>query len=64
MRDAFAREWLVEDAAGVSVRDERLERLARQQPDWTYYSPRFERSVLRHLAKRWPLEYRAGHEDA
>jgi hypothetical protein len=46
-------------AAGeVNLRFERLAKLHTLQPNWTYYSPRFERSVLRHLGKRWPLEYR------
>jgi hypothetical protein len=46
-------------AAGeVNLRFERIAQLSKLQPNWTYYSPRFERSVLRHLAKRWPLEYR------
>jgi len=42
----------------VNLRFERIARLSTLQPNWTYYSPRFERAVLRHLAKRWPLEYR------
>jgi hypothetical protein len=42
----------------VNVRFERLRRFSTLQPNWTYYSPGFEASVLRHLAKRWPLEYR------
>lgn len=41
----------------VNVRFERLTKFSTLQPNWTYYSPRFERPVLRHLAKRWPLEY-------
>jgi len=47
-------------AAGgpLAVRFERLGRFSRLQPNWTYYTPRFEHSVLRHLAVRWPLEYR------
>jgi hypothetical protein len=46
-------------AAGeVNLHFERLAKLYTQQPNWTYYSPRFEHSVLRHLSKRWPLEYR------
>jgi len=47
-------------AAGgpVGLRFERLGKLSRLQPNWTYYTPHFEHSVLRHLAKRWPLEYR------
>ncbi len=46
----------------VNLRFERLARLSTLQPNWTYYSPRFERSVLRHLAKRWSLEYRFEQE--
>lgn len=42
----------------VPVRFERLARFSTLQPTWTCYSPGFERTVLRHLAKRWPLEYR------
>jgi hypothetical protein len=46
-------------AAGeVNLRFERLAKLDKGQPNWTYYSPGFERSVLRHLSARWPLEYR------
>ena len=46
-------------AAGeVNVRFARLAKFSRLQPNWTYYSPGFQRTVLRHLAKRWPLEYR------
>lgn len=43
----------------VGLRYERLARLSKLQPNWTYYSRRFEHSVLRHLAGRWTLEYRA-----
>lgn len=42
----------------VNVRFERLARFSTQQPTWTFYSPGFERTVLRHLAKQWLLEYR------
>ena len=42
----------------VNLRFERIAGLSKLQPNWTWYSPRCERSVLRHLAKRWPLEYR------
>ncbi|HYL87744.1 MAG TPA: hypothetical protein VEU32_03145 [Burkholderiales bacterium] len=46
-------------AAGeVGVRYARLAKLSKLQPNWTYYSRRFQHSVLRHLAGRWPLEYR------
>jgi hypothetical protein len=41
----------------VNVRFERLAKFSTLQPNWTYFSPRFERPVLRHLAKRWPLAY-------
>jgi hypothetical protein len=46
----------------LNLRFERLSRLSKLQPNWTYYSPHFERGVLRHLAKRWPLEYRFDQE--
>jgi hypothetical protein len=51
-------------AAGeVNVRFKRLAKLSRLHPVWTYYSPRFERPVLKYLATHWPLEYRL-HEEA
>lgn len=46
----------------VNVRFERLSKFSTLQPNWTYYSAGFERSVLRHLASRWPLEYRLDME--
>ena len=48
----------------INVRFGRLAKFSTLQPNWTYYSPRFERSVLRHLASRWPLEYRFDAEPA
>lgn len=52
-------------AAGeLNVCFERLPKFSTLQPNWTFYSPRFERSVLRHLAKRWPLEYSFDVEQA
>ncbi|HEX7221164.1 MAG TPA: hypothetical protein VF280_18305 [Burkholderiales bacterium] len=48
----------------VNLRFERIAQLYTLQPNWTYYSPRFERSVLRHLCKRWPLEYRVDLAEA
>ena len=46
-------------AAGeVNVRFERLNRLSRLQPNWTWYSPQFEHGVLETLARHWPLDYR------
>ena len=42
----------------IGLRYARLAKLSKLQPNWTYYTPRFERSVLRHLAGRWSLEYR------
>ena len=48
----------------LNVRFERLGRFSTLQPNWTHYSPGFEHSVLRHLAKRWPLEYRLDLEEA
>ena len=43
----------------LNVRYEKLNKLSRQQPNWTYYSPGFEHGVLRVLSKRWPLLCRA-----
>lgn len=45
-------------ACDINLRFSRLAKLAKGQPNWAYYSPRFERAVLRHLSGRWPLEYR------
>lgn len=59
MQDIVAREWLV----GRNVRFERLAKLSKRHSVWTYYSPRFERPVLKYLATHWPLEYRL-HEEA
>jgi hypothetical protein len=61
----LARYAEAELASGaLNLRFERLARLSTLQPNWTFYSPQFERSVLRHLAKRWPLEYRFDFEPA
>jgi len=46
-------------AAGeLNLRFEKLANLSKRQPNWTCYSPRFERRVLRALSRYWPLEYR------
>jgi hypothetical protein len=54
--EAYARDELA--AGEVGIRHERLGRLSKLQPTWTHYSPDFEHTVLRQLAKRWPLEFR------
>lgn len=59
MQEAFAREWLVFGEGAVSVRPERLTQFSTLQPNWTHYSPGFEHTVFRALAKRWPLDYEA-----
>lgn len=46
----------------LNVRFGRLARFSTGQPVWTYHSPGFQRSVLRQLAKRWPLDYRPEFE--
>ena len=52
-------------AAGeVNVRFERLARFSTAQPNWTFFSPGFERPVLKQLAKRWPLEFQLHAEFA
>jgi len=48
----------------LNVRFARLAKFSTLQPNWTWYSPHFEQPVLRHLAKRWPLEYRYDAEPA
>ena len=60
--EAYAEAELA--AGEVMLRFERLAKLSTLQPTWTFYTPRFERSVLRHLAKRWPLEYGADQAQA
>jgi hypothetical protein len=59
---SYARAELA--AGEVNLRFERIAKLSVLQPNWTYYSPGCERSVLRHLAKRWPLEYRGDFAEA
>jgi hypothetical protein len=49
LEEAMTHEWL---------QPVPLNKLSKLQPNWTHYSPGFERSVLRFLSKRWPLEYR------
>lgn len=52
MQAQVNEEWLREP--------ERLERFSRAHRIWTFYSPGFERPVLKHLARHWPLAYRLG----
>jgi hypothetical protein len=54
--EAYAEAELA--AGEANLRFERLAKLDKGQPNWTYYSPGFQRTVLRHVAARWPLEYR------
>ena len=42
----------------VNLRYERLGKLSKLQPNWTFYSQGFEHPVLKSLGKRWPLEFR------
>jgi hypothetical protein len=53
---AYARDELA--TGQLNLRHSRLAKLSKQQPNWTYYSPDFERPVLTFLSRRWPLEYR------
>ena len=50
-------------AGAVSVRFARLDLFSKLQPNWTFYSSGFEHTVLRHLARRWPLEYAVDPEE-
>lgn len=52
--EAYAEAELA--AGEVGLRFARLEKLHKSQPNWTFYSPRFERAVLRTLERHWPLE--------
>src|SRR3990172_5653068 len=47
----------------VNIRFERLNRLSKLQPNWTYYSRDFEQGVLKCLAGHWPLDY-GGDDEA
>lgn len=44
-------------AGDMNVRVDKLARLSRAQPNWTYYSREFEHGVLDALAKRWVLDF-------
>lgn len=58
LQEVFSRDWLAFEERGVGVRAERLGKLA----DGTFYSTNFQRPVLRHLGRHWPLEYRPNLE--
>ena len=47
----------------VNIRFERLNRLSKLQPNWTYYSRDFEQGVFKCLAGHWPLDY-GGDDEA
>jgi hypothetical protein len=54
----LARYRAGELAAGeLNLRYERLAKLSKLQPNWTYYSQDFEHGVLKCLARHWPLDY-------
>lgn len=53
--DEYARGELA--IGEMNLRYARLAKLSKEQPNWTYYSPGFERAVLSFLSRRWPLEY-------
>ena len=59
--DAYSRAELA--AGEVAVRFGRLALFSKLQPNWTFYSRGFEHSVLRQLARRWPLEYAIDPEE-
>jgi hypothetical protein len=58
MQEIFAREWLAYGEGSVSVRGDQLGKLSKG----AFYSRNFERPVLNHLSKHWPLEYRPNME--
>jgi len=53
--EAYAEAELA--AGPLPIRFERLNKLSKLHPNWTYYSHDFERGVLTHLARHWPLDY-------
>jgi hypothetical protein len=59
--EAYARDELA--IGEVNIRHDRLGKLYKLHPNWTYYSTAFERPVLKCLAGRWPLEYRSEEFD-
>jgi hypothetical protein len=52
MQARFSDEWLAKRPDAAAPRA------------WTHFSPGFERPVLKHLARHWPLAYRLGAERA
>lgn len=60
--EAYARAELA--AGDVAVRFGRLAVFSRLQPNWTFYSRGFEHSMLRQLARTWPLEYQLDLEES
>ena len=46
-------------AGAANVRFDKLNRLSKEQPNWTWYSPQFEHGVLETLSRHWPLDFRA-----
>lgn len=58
VQQLFADAWLAFGQGAVQVRSEQLGKLSAAAPVRTFYSPNFERLVLKHLSRHWPLEYR------
>lgn len=58
VQQLFADAWLAFGEGRVGVRPEQLDKLSATEPVRTFYTPNFERPVLKHLSRHWPLEYR------
>jgi hypothetical protein len=41
----------------VNVRVDRLNRLEKHEPGWSYQSHDFDMAVLSYVARHWPLDY-------
>jgi hypothetical protein len=59
---AAARELQAYDEAELGagellVRFDHLAKFDTTQPNWTHFSPGFQRAVLNSLSKRWPLDF-------
>ena len=63
MQEAFAHEWLFHRDDARAAAEQRAYEDAALAAGGAV-NVRFEHSVLRHLAKRWPLEFRPDYEPA
>ena len=58
-RERLAYEGFQLACQAVNLRSDKLNQLNCGAAVWTYASPRFDRTVLDYMARRWPLDYRS-----